>query len=56
MTTQKATPDQQTTTRLRQLIASAISVHKSYTVPGNVPVTASRTGRTKKHSAANLNM
>jgi AbiJ N-terminal domain 3/Abortive infection C-terminus len=34
MTTQKATPDQQTTTRLRQLIASAISVHKSYTVPG----------------------
>ncbi len=34
MTTQKATPDRQATTRLRQLIASVISVHKSYTVPG----------------------
>jgi AbiJ-like protein/abortive infection Abi-like protein len=34
MTTQKATPDRQTTTRLRQLIASAISRHKSYSVPG----------------------
>jgi hypothetical protein len=34
MTTQKATPDRRATTRLRQLIASVISVHKSYTVPG----------------------
>jgi hypothetical protein len=34
MTTQKATPDRRTTTRLRQLIASAISCHKSYSVPG----------------------
>jgi hypothetical protein len=34
MTTQKATPDRATATRLRELIASAISCHKSYSVPG----------------------
>jgi hypothetical protein len=34
MTTQAALPDRDTTARLRQYIASAISGHKSYNVPG----------------------
>jgi AbiJ N-terminal domain 3/Abortive infection C-terminus len=34
MTTQAALPDRDTTTRLRQYVASAISGHKSYNVPG----------------------
>jgi hypothetical protein len=34
MKTQAALPDRETTARLRQLIASAISGHKAYSVPG----------------------